>query len=99
MTCSCSAAVPPGCTCDAAIPPGCTCDGIRQVCPDACYYSCEKQEELKGSDAKKKNEYKFIIPNELATTTQEPDLSLMPYKQTKSTLFPTPVEVPSEPKY
>ncbi|EYC08647.1 hypothetical protein Y032_0065g3665 [Ancylostoma ceylanicum] len=45
---------------------------VCQVCPDACFYSCAKQERVKAGDSKlhKKNDYKFIIPNELTTTTE-----------------------------
>ncbi|EYC08648.1 hypothetical protein Y032_0065g3665 [Ancylostoma ceylanicum] len=60
------------CSCAAPVPPRCVCEGSSQVCPDACFYSCAKQERVKAGDSKlhKKNDYKFIIPNELTTTTE-----------------------------
>ncbi|CAJ0604731.1 unnamed protein product [Cylicocyclus nassatus] len=63
-----------------------------EICSDACYYSCKKQEKarLRGIN-KKKNEYKFIIPNE-STATTGASVQLRPYEQ-RSTLFPIPVAV------
>ncbi|EYC08649.1 hypothetical protein Y032_0065g3665 [Ancylostoma ceylanicum] len=84
------------CSCAAPVPPRCVCEGSSQVCPDACFYSCAKQERVKAGDSKlhKKNDYKFIIPNELTTTTEGTTKSLLPSKPTAPTLIPVPVAVP-----
>ncbi|KAL6736623.1 hypothetical protein Aduo_006950 [Ancylostoma duodenale] len=87
------------CSCAAPVPPRCVCEGTNQVCPDACFYSCAKQEQINDGDFKlnKKNDYKFIIPNELPTTTEVTMDPLLANKPTAPTLIPVPVAVPVSP--
>ncbi|ETN74550.1 hypothetical protein NECAME_12911 [Necator americanus] len=70
-----------------------------EVCPDACSYSCGKQQKDNAGSSKdqKRSEYKFIIPNESTAqvVVEPPPVSLIPIQ---STPVPVLVTVTSAPK-